>query len=62
MANKLYLVLFFFAISIILFFVNIIALLRLIPIIVTLPLLFLSIFFTIYSGTYRKTVRRSRQY
>lgn len=48
--------------SIILFFINIIGLMRLVSPFITMPLLFLSIFFSFYTLTYRKVYRGTRQY
>lgn len=57
MENKFVPLLFLF-LTIIASFLNILALMRLIPLFITLPLLFTAIFFTIFSLTYRKTYRR----
>lgn len=50
----------FFALTIIMFFLTILGLLKLIPLIIILPLLFLSIYLTIYSFTHRKFFRGMR--
>nr|WP_077623048.1 hypothetical protein [Sediminibacillus massiliensis] len=48
---------FFLFLTVIAFFLNILGFMRLIPILITLPLLFFSIYFTLFSLTYRKTFR-----
>ncbi|MDY0407910.1 hypothetical protein RWD45_03900 [Virgibacillus soli] len=47
----------FLSLVIVAFFLNILGLMRLIPLYFTLPLLFFSIYFTIFSFTHRKTYR-----
>lgn len=46
--------------SIVLFFLNILALMRLIPLVITLPLLFLSLYLLIYTTSYRHMYRGMR--
>lgn len=58
--NHLYPVL-FFILAVLALFVNMIGLMRLIPLFLTLPLLFISIYFMLYSIMHRKrTYRRMR--
>lgn len=53
----------FIVLSIILFFVNILGLMRLIPLYITLPLLFISIYLFFYTVTYQKAYRgKGRNY
>lgn len=60
--NKSFLLPVIFALcTIVLIFINILALMRLVPYLITLPLLFLSIYATIYTFTYRN-VYRHRNY
>ena len=55
--NQLYPILLFILVVIALF-VNMIGLMRLIPLFITLPLLFISIYFMLYSILHRKKVYR----
>ncbi|RKQ32631.1 hypothetical protein D8M06_11880 [Oceanobacillus halophilus] len=48
----------FLLLTLVAFFLNIFGLMQLIPPYITLPLLFISIYLTIYSFTNRKTYRR----
>lgn len=50
----------FLTLSIIAFFLNILGLMRLIPLYITLPLLFLSIYFTIFTFTHKRVYRGMR--
>ncbi|WP_443089741.1 hypothetical protein [Virgibacillus sp. MG-45] len=47
----------FLTLTIIAFFLNILGLMRLIPLYITLPLLFFSIYFTIYTFTHKNAYR-----
>lgn len=51
----------FLLITVIIAFLNFLALMRLLPILVTLPLLFISIYLTLYSFFNRNIVKRVRQ-
>lgn len=48
--------------TIILIVINILALMRLIPYLITLPLLFISIYLTFFTFAYRKVYRGKRNY
>ncbi|MBP2258265.1 hypothetical protein J2Z81_002236 [Virgibacillus campisalis] len=50
----------FLVISILAFFLNLLALMKLIPLFITLPLLFLSIYLTIFSFTHKRVYRGMR--
>lgn len=50
----------FLTITIIAFFLNLFALMKLIPLFITLPLLFLSIYLTIFSFTHKRAYRGMR--
>lgn len=51
---------FFLVLSIILFFINLLGLMRLVPMLLTLPLLFLSIYLFFYTATFQKKYRGKR--
>jgi len=48
--------------TIILIFINILALMRLIPYLITLPLLFISIYLTFFTFAYRNVYRGKRNF
>nr|WP_227001950.1 hypothetical protein [Virgibacillus necropolis] len=50
----------FLILTIFAFFLNILGFMQLIPLYITLPLLFISIYLTIFSFTHRKVFRRLR--
>ncbi|MBO1002968.1 hypothetical protein ACFSKI_02270 [Pseudogracilibacillus auburnensis] len=62
MYTRNYLPIFFVFCTIILIILNLFALMRLIPYLITLPLLFLSIYLTIYTFTYRKMFRGTKHF
>lgn len=60
--RNFYVIFFFMLCTLVLIVINFFALMRLIPYIITLPLLFLSIYLTLFSFTYRKMYRGRRNY
>ena len=61
MLKSLSLAIIFFLISLLLIFLNLLAFMRLIPIYITLPLLFISLYLTLYYYTYRHAYQSVRK-
>ena len=61
MLKSLTLAILFFFTSLILIFLNLLAFMRLIPIYITLPLLFISLYLTLYCYSYRHAYQTFRK-